>query len=123
MDLNLTMFGKNANKILPLEMQKIELLEINQSINKGSNDNFKKFGTVEKIVLVEFTNKNGTFNEYLFNDVFEVVKNNKNIKFIAFFNAISAQKNKLNVFIENAKSKKYSENIFLNIDQLKIHTR
>lgn len=120
MKLDLTMLSTKANKPLSTDLEKAELLNINKTQTKGKIESFKRFGTIEKIVLVEFKNKYGIFKEYMFYDVFEVVKNNKNIRFLSFFNAVSTQKNKINVFLDNAKNTKNIEYIFLNIDQLKL---
>lgn len=123
MDLNLSMFGKNANKVLPLELQKIELLEINQSINKGSNDNFNKFGTVQKVALIEQTNKYGTFKEYVFYEVYEIVKNHKNIKILTFLNVLTMDYSKLKCFIyeaENFGKKKNNDSIGICQDRMRI---
>ena len=43
MNLDFGMFGKNANKLLPLELQIIELKEINKILNEGTNIYFDKF--------------------------------------------------------------------------------
>lgn len=123
MDLNLSMFGRNANKPLPLHLQKIELHEINVSINKGSNDNFNRFGTVQKVALIEQNNEFGTFKEYVFCEVYEIVKNHKNIKFLTFLTVLTTDYDRLKYFIYEANNfgkKKNDDNIGICQDRMRI---
>jgi hypothetical protein len=105
--LDLSMFARNANKPASELQNKLELQEINNNINKGRNEMFKKHGVKVNVVECSFTNKEGkSFKVYYFKEVYEYIKHVKNIKFICNVSAISTECDKLEYYIELAKTTK-----------------
>ena len=119
--LDLSMFARNANKPKNKEVENLELLEINNSINRGKNEFFKKYGTKNKIVECIFINKqNKEFIVYYFIEVYELIKHIKQIKFVKYRNAITTQNDIKTHWIELAKKEKkvLKNNLDLCIDKI-----
>jgi len=105
--LDLSMFARNANKPATKLQNKMELQEINNDVNKGRNEMFKKHGIKVNVIECNFTNKEGKiFKVYYFKEVYEYIKHVKNIKYICNVNVITTECDKLEYYKDLAKTTK-----------------
>jgi hypothetical protein len=120
-NLHLGMFGRNAMKPVSKEVENMELQEINESINKGRNEMFKKYGVKVSVIECEYTNEQGNaFIVYYFKEVYAHIKHLKNIKYIRNVNVITTQIDRLNSWVECAKTQKRKLNIDLDLSTSKM---
>ena len=120
MNLDLSMFARNAMRPQTKEVEQSELLEINIEQTKGINDHFKKFGKVCNVVECLHTNKSGTYKVFYFVEVYELIKHLKALKYVKKHKAISTQTDLLNYWLEGAKNPKKGIDFDLCTDKLKL---